>query len=56
MNLKTRKDLYGIDTRINTKEIYKTSKLLSSITGVRVQPNKAIVGENAFAHGGYRPS
>ena len=50
MNLQTRKDLYGIDTHINTKEIYKTSKLLSSITGVRVQPNKAIVGENAFAH------
>ena len=50
MNLNTRKDLYGFETRINTKEIYKTSKLLSSITGVRVQPNKAIVGENAFAH------
>ena len=50
MNLNTRKDIYGIGTKINTKEIYKTSKLLSSITGVRVQPNKAIVGENAFAH------
>ena len=50
MNLNTRKDLYGLETKINTKEIYKTSRLLSSITGVRVQPNKAIVGENAFAH------
>ena len=50
MNLKTRKDLYGVDTQIKTTEIYKTSKLLSSITGVRVQPNKSIVGENAFAH------
>ncbi len=50
MNLKTRKDFYGVDSRIETKEIYRTSKLLSSITGVRVQPNKAIVGENAFAH------
>lgn len=50
MNLNTRKDLYSFDTHIKTKEIYKTSKLLSSITGVRVQPNKAIVGENAFAH------
>lgn len=50
MNLSTRKDLYGVETKIKTKEIYKTSKLLSSITGVRVQPNKAIVGENAFAH------
>ena len=50
MNLNTRKDSYGVETNIQTKEIYKTSKLLSSITGVRVQPNKAIVGENAFAH------
>lgn len=50
MNLSTRRDLYGFDCGIQTKEIYKSSKLLSSITGVRVQPNKAIVGENAFAH------
>ena len=50
MNLNTRGDYYNLGCNINTKEIYKTSKLLSSITGVRVQPNKAIVGENAFAH------
>ena len=50
MNLNTRRDLYGFECGIHTKEIYKSSKLLSSITGVRVQPNKAIVGENAFAH------
>ncbi len=50
MNLSTRKDIYGFGCNINTKEIYKTSRLLTSITGVRVQPNKAIVGENAFAH------
>lgn len=50
MNLNTRKDFYNLECRINTKEIHKSSKLLSSITGVRVQPNKAIVGENAFAH------
>lgn len=50
MNLNTRKDYYDLGCNINTREIYKTSKLLSSITGVRVQPNKAIVGENAFAH------
>ncbi len=50
MNLNTRKDLYKSNCNINTKEIYRASKLLSSITGVRVQPNKAIVGENAFAH------
>jgi 2-isopropylmalate synthase len=37
-------------TQINTQEIYKTSRLISKITGMRVQPNKAIVGANAFAH------
>ncbi|MEM9164462.1 MAG: 2-isopropylmalate synthase, partial [Cyanobacteria bacterium P01_F01_bin.4] len=37
-------------TNINTKEIYKTSRLISSVTGMLVQPNKAIVGANAFAH------
>lgn len=50
MNLNTRRDLYNFNCNVNTKEIYRTSKLLSSITGVRVQPNKAIVGENAFSH------
>ena len=50
MNIATRSDIYGVKTRINTKEIYRSSKLLTTITGVRVQPNKAIVGANAFAH------
>lgn len=50
MALKTRRDIYGEDTRINTTEIMKASTLLSTITGVRVQPHKAIVGVNAFAH------
>jgi 2-isopropylmalate synthase len=50
MTLKVRKDLFGCDTRINTEQIYHSSKLLSLITGVQVQPNKAVVGENAFAH------
>jgi 2-isopropylmalate synthase len=50
MALRTRKDFFGTDTRIRTEEIYRTSRLLSHITGVHVQPNKAIVGENAFAH------
>jgi 2-isopropylmalate synthase len=50
MALRTRKDFFGMDTRIRTEEIYRSSKLLSHITGVHVQPNKAIVGENAFAH------
>lgn len=50
MALATRRDLYGLHTRIKTEEIYKTSRLLTQITGVPVQPNKAIVGANAFAH------
>ncbi|HZK57456.1 MAG TPA: 2-isopropylmalate synthase [Clostridia bacterium] len=50
MALDVRRDIYGIDFNINTKEIVKTSNLLSGITGVHVQPNKAIVGANAFAH------
>ncbi len=51
MALKTRPDAFeGLDTRIKTTEIYPTSRLLSSIIGIPVQPNKAIVGDNAFAH------
>lgn len=50
MTLKTRKDFYNADTNINTKEIIRTSRLISRITGISVQPNKAIVGANAFAH------
>lgn len=50
MIMNVRQDDYGFTSNINTKEIMKTSNLLTSITGVSVQPNKAIVGENAFAH------
>ncbi|PAB58406.1 2-isopropylmalate synthase [Anaeromicrobium sediminis] len=50
MAINTRKDILKYGTGINTKEIMKTSRLLTNITGVEVQPNKAIVGENAFAH------
>lgn len=50
MALKTRKDFFHLTSRINTKHIYRTSKLVSQITGMMVQPNKAIVGANAFAH------
>ena len=51
MAIRTRQDQFAaVDTEINTREIYTTSRLLSSITGVMVQPNKAIVGDNAFAH------
>jgi 2-isopropylmalate synthase len=50
MNLVVRKDYYGLDTGINTEEIFRTSRLVSQITGMKVQRNKAIVGGNAFAH------
>lgn len=50
MAIKTRHDLFGLATRVNTPEILPTSRLVSSITGFPVQPNKAIVGANAFAH------
>ena len=50
MAIKTRRDIFNLDTRIDTTQIVPTSKLVSSITGYPVQPNKAIVGANAFAH------
>ncbi|MBN1397280.1 MAG: 2-isopropylmalate synthase [Bacteroidetes bacterium] len=50
MAIKTRHEKLGLTTNINTEEIYKSSKLLSSLTGMMVQRNKAIVGANAFAH------
>ncbi|HQO04020.1 MAG TPA: 2-isopropylmalate synthase, partial [Spirochaetota bacterium] len=50
MALKTRNNLFNVTSNINTKQIMSTSKLLTHITGVTVQPNKAIVGANAFAH------
>ncbi|MDK2868465.1 MAG: 2-isopropylmalate synthase [Clostridiales bacterium] len=50
MAIDTRKDFFNCETGIHTKQILKTSKMLQTITGVRVQPNKAIVGDNAFAH------
>ena len=50
MALRTRGDFHECDTNIHPKHIFNTSRLLSHITGVAVQPNKAIVGSNAFAH------
>jgi len=50
MAIKTRKDFFEHTTKIKTEEISNTSRLLTSISGIGVQPNKAIVGENAFAH------
>ncbi|MBI5573885.1 MAG: 2-isopropylmalate synthase [Elusimicrobia bacterium] len=50
MCIHTRKKLFNFETNIKTTEISKTSKLVSSLTGIMIQPNKAIVGGNAFAH------
>lgn len=50
MGLQTRKDVFGLETGINTKEILRTSRMISELTGIVVQPNKAVVGANAFAH------
>ena len=49
--LRTRGDFYrGFTTNINTREIFKTSRMVSNLTGLTVQRNKAVIGENAFAH------
>lgn len=50
MAIRTRKDIFPVQTRIDTTQIVPTSRLVSSVTGFPVQPNKAIVGANAFAH------
>jgi 2-isopropylmalate synthase len=50
MALRVRKDLMPFDTGITTEELYRSSQTLSNIIGVVVQPNKAVVGKNAFAH------
>jgi len=50
MAVKTRKDIFPCETNIDTTQIVSTSRLVSGITGFAVQPNKAIVGANAFAH------
>jgi len=50
MAIRTRSDLFGLTTRIDTRRIYPVSRLVSELTGIPVQPNKAIVGANAFAH------
>ena len=50
MALKTRNDFFHLTTNIDTTQIYKTSRLVSELTGFIVQPNKAIIGANAFRH------
>src|SRR5436305_3846980 len=50
MSLRVRADRYPYQTSVASEELYPTSQLLEEITGIPVQPNKAIIGRNAFAH------
>jgi 2-isopropylmalate synthase len=50
MALRTRRDQFGVDTRIETRRLVPTSRLVANVTGIQVPRNKAIVGRNAFAH------
>jgi len=50
MAIKTRQDFFHLTTKVNTNQIYKASRLVSDLTGFVVQPNKAIIGANAFRH------
>ncbi len=50
MAINTRQDFFHLTTQVNTKQIYQASRLVSELTGLAVQPNKAIVGANAFRH------
>lgn len=50
MILETRKDQFNVQTQIKTDEIYRTSRLVSQVCNMPIQPNKAVVGQNAFAH------
>ncbi len=50
MALRTRRDYFGLDTGIEARELYRTSRLVCDLLGIQVPPNKAIVGANAFSH------
>src|SRR5262249_27370861 len=50
MAVRTRADFFGLQSNITTRRLYPTSRLVSHVTGISVQRNKAIVGQNAFAH------
>ncbi len=50
MALRTRRDFFNVDTNIDTRELYRTSRMVADTLGIPVPPNKAIVGANAFAH------
>jgi len=50
MAIRTRADYFGLDTAVDARELYKTSRLVADMLGMKVPPNKAVVGGNAFAH------
>ncbi len=50
MALKTRKDYYDADTGVDTRQIYRTSRIVSKLTGIKIQAQKSVVGDNAFSH------
>ena len=50
MLIRTREDVHGLTTGLNTQELARTSRMVSRLTGYAIQPNKAVVGRNAFAH------
>src|SRR6201984_3151929 len=50
MAARTRKVFFALETRINTRRLYPISRLVSHVTGIQVQRNKAVVGQNAFSH------
>jgi 2-isopropylmalate synthase len=50
MLIRTREDVHGLSTGLNTRELARTSRMVSRLTGYAIQPNKAVVGRNAFAH------
>jgi 2-isopropylmalate synthase len=50
MALRTRRDYFGLDTDIDAREFYRTSRLVADMLGIAVPPNKAVVGGNAFSH------
>lgn len=50
MALRTRQDYFGVDSQVEAKQLFSTSRLVSQVSGISVQPNKAIIGRNAFRH------
>ncbi len=50
MGLRTRRDIYGLRDNLNTRELYRVSRLAAGLSGIEIQPNKAVVGANAFVH------